>query len=147
MTDWADQAVQRYKTEETDRQIKDKKSLMLRHLTQLHAEPFWHEVRRIVRENCEAFNQKLGHDLLTIIPTEDSELKVHADVGGVRGDLRAALDPVTFSISYMARCGSWSWQPHLLDDGSFAYGFMVNQVSATTAAKMASEMLDALLNA
>jgi hypothetical protein len=143
MNDWSDYASRRLKKQLEDRRLKDQKFVEIQRLKNVHGLPLWNEIRRIVKENVEHLNTKEGKEIVAFEVTQNSILKVRANVDSALRVLQAEFNEDTGRLQW--ECDGKNrdgWELSTTEDGSvnLSWGMV-----PTTPASIAKQMLDALL--
>jgi hypothetical protein len=143
MNDWSDYASARLRQQRQDQQLKDKKFLEKQRLKKAHGTQLWHEVRRIIKENSEHLNIKEGKQILVFEVTQNTQVKVRANLESESRPLQATFDEERGRLEWECREKSGdAWELFVTENGgvNFCQG-----TAPTTPALIAKEMLDALL--
>jgi hypothetical protein len=143
MNDWSDYASARLRQQDQDQQLKDKKFLEKQRLKRAHGTKLWHEVRRIVKENSEHLNIKEGKQILVFEVTQNTQLKVRANLKSESRPLQATFDEERGRLEWECREKSGdAWELFVTEDGGVS---LCRGMVPTTPALVAKQMLDALL--
>lgn len=143
MNDWSDYALGRLKKQAEDQRLKDQKFLEKQRLKKAHGTPLWHEVRRIAKENAEHLNAKAGREILVFEVTQNTTLKVRANLESGPRTLQALFDGETGKVEWECegKAGA-AWNVLIEDDGTPRFYW---SLVPTTPASMVKQMLDKLL--
>lgn len=143
MNDWSDDALKKMRKRKEDQRLKDAALVEKERLKKTHGPPLWHEVRRIVKENCEHYNRDAGEELVRMSVTQNTEIEVQ-EVGAGKGDLKASFDENSGLLKWNTSTKRGSWKIVVGDDGSVYFG-SDSPGSHTTPASIANEMMNAML--
>lgn len=92
MNDWADAAAAKLRDKEEGQRIKDAKFVEEQRIKKARGTPLWHEVRKLVKQNCEDINRNMGRVVLTFEVVPNSEISIRADIGGKHEWVKASFD-------------------------------------------------------
>lgn len=143
MNDWADAAASKLKAQRQNQTLKDAAFVEKQRIKKARGPALWQEVRKAVKENCEALNLQMGRTVLTFDVVPNTGLSVRADLGGTHRWLKAAFDDEQGTLEYNTETHSDKWELMVTDDGgvAFAWGIAIQ----TPPAKIATQMLNSLL--
>jgi hypothetical protein len=142
MNDWSDAALAKLKKQEQDQQLKNQALVERQRLKKAYGTPLWHEVRRIVKENCDHLNKKAGEELVRFSITPNTEIEV-LEVGvGKSRSIHATFNEDTGVLEWKTRAKSGSWEVLISDDGSACFA---EAALSYNPASIANQMMDAML--
>ena len=145
MNDWADYALGKLQQQRENQRLKDQKFVEKQKLKKARGIPLWQQTREAVKNNCEALNTKSGENLLAFEVTNNMELSVRSLAGQEVRELHANFDGDLGKLIWTSGAKTGSWELAVSEESGDVYFQQSWALPPATPAKMAKEMLDALL--
>lgn len=92
MNDWAEAVAAKLRADRQNQQLKDAALGEKQRIKKARGTALWQEVRKAVKENCEALNLQMQQNILVFGVTPNTEISVRADIGGSHRWLKAVFD-------------------------------------------------------
>lgn len=145
MTDWANSMAARLKAQDQEKQLAAAKSAKTESVRTTRGEALWLEVKAQIKQNTDALNTKTAQQVLTVEVVPGPEMRVRALADGGYRVLQVAYDKDTGTLAWKCDGQSGEWIVHVSSDGSTNFVKATGMEVPSYPAKIATDMLTALL--